>query len=252
MAIAAIAIAPQATDATANAAIEVAPQAIDAITIDEATTVPQVIDEMAIAAIGTCAVTPTDAKNTRDSPKVSCRTPIRSIWIEKTKGCSMTNQKSPTILREAIGAETHRSLRPQEKEGPSDAVAATRIHKKTSKEPPRNVPWILSTSSTTPMIRIALRILPKVAQSTAKCLLGQKRSVRSSNRTLLTIRSTPRVAEHVTVDPTNRNLFPLPWAGQKVLNISMRRSRFTDYLWRRTVCHRDHLDPERPMLVPLW
>jgi hypothetical protein len=127
----------------------------------------------------------------------------------------MTNQKSPTILREAIGAETHRSLRPQEKEGPSDAVAATRIHKKTSKEPPRNVPWILSTSSTTPMIRIALRILPKVAQNTAKCLLGQKRSVRSSNRTLLTIRSTPRVAEHDTVGPTNRNLFPLPMGGAK-------------------------------------
>jgi hypothetical protein len=241
MAIAAIAIAPQAIDAIAIAAIEVAPQAIDAITIDEATTVPQAIDEMAIAAIGTCAVTPTDAKNTRDSPKVSCRTPIRSIWIAKTKGCSMTNQKSPTILREAIGTETHRSLRPQEKEGPSDAVAATRIHKKTLKEPPRNVPWILSTSSTTPMIRIALRILPKVAQNTAKCLLGQKRSVRSSNRTLLTIRSTPRVAEHVTVGPTNRNLFPLPMGGQKVLNISMRRSRFTDYLLRRIVCYRDHL-----------
>ena len=211
-----MAIAPQAIDAIAIAAIEVAPQAIDAITIDEATTVPQVIDEMAIAAIGTCAVTQTDAKNTRDSPKASCRTPIRSIiWIAKTKGCSMTNQKSPTIQREAIGTETHRSLRPQEKEGPSDAVDATRIHKRTVKEPPRNVPWILSTSSTTPMIRIALRILPKVAQNTARFLLGQKRSVRSSNRTLLTIRSTPRVAEHDIVDPTNRKRFPLPIGGAK-------------------------------------
>jgi hypothetical protein len=61
----------------------------------------------------------------------------------------MTNQKSPTIHREAIGTETHGSLRPQEKEAPSDAVAATRIHKKTLKEPSRNVPGILLTSSTT-------------------------------------------------------------------------------------------------------
>ena len=198
---------------------------------------------MAIAAIVTCAVTPTDAKNTRDSHKVSFRTPIRSTWIAKTTCCSMTNQTSPTIHREAIGTETHRSLRRQEKEGPSDAVAATRIHKKTLKDRPRNVPWILSTSSTTPMIRIVLRILPKVAQNTARSLLGQKRSARSSNRTLLTIRSTPRVAEHDTVDLTIKNRSPPQRAGKKVLNISMRRSRFTDYLWRRTVCHSDNLDP---------
>ncbi len=132
----------------AIAAMAIAPQPSDAMPIDEATTVPPVIDvmviaemliaemliaemliaEMAIDAIATCAVTPTDAKSTRDSPKASFRTPIRSIWIAKTKGCSMTNQKSPTIHREAIGTEIPRSLPPQEKEGPSDAVAATRIH----------------------------------------------------------------------------------------------------------------------------
>jgi len=90
-----------------------------------------VIDETAIVAIATHEVTPTDAKSTRDSPKASRRTPIRSIWIAKTKCCSMTNQTSPTIQHGAIGTEAHRSLLPQEKEGPSDAVAATRIHKKT-------------------------------------------------------------------------------------------------------------------------
>ncbi|MCY2998156.1 MAG: hypothetical protein NT168_08615, partial [Planctomycetota bacterium] len=109
-----------------------APQPSDAMPIDEATTVPPVIDVMVIAAmviaemviavmliavmaidaIATCAVTPTDAKSTPDSPKASFRTPIRSIWIAKTKGCSMTNQKSPTIHREAIGTETPRSLPP--------------------------------------------------------------------------------------------------------------------------------------------
>jgi hypothetical protein len=173
------------------------------------------IDEMAIAAIATCAVTPTDAKNTQDSPKVSFRTPIRSIWIAKTTCCSMTNQTSPTIHREAIGTEIHRSLRRQEKEGPSDAVAATRIHKKTVKDPSRNVPGIRSTSLTTPMIQIALRILPKVAQNTARFLLGQKRSARSSNRTLLTIRSTPRVAEHDIVDLTTKNRFPPQGRGKR-------------------------------------
>jgi hypothetical protein len=127
----------------------------------------------------------------------------------------MTNQTSPTIQHGAIGTEAHRSLLPQEKEGPSDAVAATRIHKKTLKDRPRSVPWILSTSSTTPMIRIALRILPKVAQNTAKFLLGQKRSAQSSNRTWLTIRSTPQVAVHDIVDPTIRNRFALSTGGEK-------------------------------------
>ena len=218
----------------AIAAMAIAPQPSDAMPIDEATTVPPVIDvmviavmviaamviaemliaEMAIDAIATCAVTPTDAKSTPDSPKASFRTPIRSIWIAKTKGCSMTNQKSPTIHREAIGTETPRSLPPQEKEGPSDAVAATRIHNKTLKDPRRNVPRIPSTNSTTPMIRNVLRILPKVGQNTARFLLGQKRSVRSSNRTSLTIRRTPRVAELDIVDPTIRNRFPLPTGGE--------------------------------------
>ena len=211
-----------------------APQPSDAMPIDEATTVPPVIaamviavmviaarviaelqiDAMAIDAIATCTVTPTDAKSTPDSPKASFRTPIRSIWIAKTKGCSMTNQKSPTIHREAIGTEIPRSLPPQEKEGPSDAVAATRIHNKTLKDPRRNVPRIPSTNSTTPMIRNALRILPKVGQNTARFLLGQKRSVRSSNRTSLTIRRTPRVAELDIVDPTIRNRFPRPTGGE--------------------------------------
>lgn len=148
MAIAAIAIAPQANVAMANAAMATAPQAnvetanaamatvpraidemaIDAIAIDEATTVRQAIDAMEIDATASCAVTPTDAKSTSDSPKASCRTPIRSIWIAKTKGCSMTNQKSPTSHRETIGTETPRNLLPHEKEGPNDADAETRIH----------------------------------------------------------------------------------------------------------------------------
>ena len=148
MAIAAIAIAPQANAEmatapqanveTANAAMATVPRAIDemaidAIAIDEATTVRQAIDAMeidamAIDATASCAVTPTDAKSTSDSPKASCRTPIRSIWIAKTKGCSMTNQKSPTSHRETIGTETPRNLLPHEKEGPNDADAETRIH----------------------------------------------------------------------------------------------------------------------------
>jgi hypothetical protein len=123
----------------------------------------------------------------------------------------MTHQKSPTIHREAIGTEIPKRLLPQEKEGPSDVVAATRIPNTTSKDPPRNVPRILSTISTTPMTRIALRILRKVARNMARFLLGQKRSVRSSNRTLLTIRSTLRVAEHVIVDHRIiRNRLPRP------------------------------------------
>ena len=210
MAIVAMAIAPQASDAIANDEETTVPPVIDEMVIDE-----MVIDEMAIDEIATCAVTPTDAKSTRDSPKASFRTPIRSIWIAKTKGCSMTKQKSPTSHRETIGTETPRSLLPLEKEGPGDAVAETRIHQKTLKEPPRSVPGILSTSSTTPMIRIALRILPKVGQNTAKFLLGQKRSGRSSNRTLLTTRRTPRVAAHDIVDPTIRNRYPLPKGGAK-------------------------------------
>ena len=189
MAIVALAIAEMAT----------APPASDAIASYEPTTALQAIDEMAIAA---GAVTPTDAKVTQDSPKASFRTPNRSLWIAMTKICSTSNQKSPTIHSE------------QEKEGPSDAVAATRIHTKTLKEPRRSVPGILSTSSTTLLIRIALRIPPKVGQNTERFLLGQKRSVRSSNRTSLTIRRTPRVAELDIVDPTIRNRFPLPTGGE--------------------------------------
>lgn len=134
----AMATAPQANVETANAAMATVPRAIDemaidAMAIDEATTVRQAIDAMEIDAMAidetaSCAVIPTDAKSTSDSPKASCRTPIRSIWIAKTKGCSMTNQKSPTSHRETIGTETPKSLLPHEKEGPNDADAETRIH----------------------------------------------------------------------------------------------------------------------------